>query len=339
MSFYIGPVNIDSPVFLAPMSGVSDPPYRRMVRRFGAGLVFSEMLATRPMVENVRKSPKKRELFDFENEFPIAVQLAGCEPDVVAEAARICEARGAHLIDLNFGCPVKKIVNNMGGSALMRDEDLSIRIIESTVKAVSVPVSVKMRLGWDFDCLNAHRLAKMSEDVGVKMITVHGRTRNQLYNGSADWHAVRAVRDEISIPLIVNGDICSIEDARTALECSGADGVMVGRGTYGRPWLVKQIIDDLSGISVETTPVGNSLFEIIDTHYREIIAYYGERTGVQIGRKHLGWYAQANFSSLEKISDFKSAVNTSTSSEAVCEIIESYFKDDTPSTQSTLSAA
>ena len=290
MSFTLGSVQIDDPVFLAPMSGVTDLPFRRLVRKFGAGLVFSEMLASRPMVENARKSPKKRESFDFDDEFPIAVQIAGCEPDVVAEAARICADRGAHLIDLNFGCPVKKIVNNMGGSALMRDEDLSIRIIDAAVRAVSVPVSVKMRLGWDHDCMNAPRLAKMAEDVGVQMITVHGRTRNQLYSGTADWNAVRAVREAISIPLIVNGDICSPEDAVDALEKSGADGVMVGRGCYGKPWLVRQVMEHLKGAPPSSSPSRAELCDLILGHYDALLEYYGIEAGVKIARKHIGWY-------------------------------------------------
>ena len=181
MAFSIGPIKIDDPVFLAPMSGVSDLPFRRLVKRYGAGLVFSEMIASRPMLEQCRRSPESS--INYAEEFPMAVQLAGCEPDIVAEAARINVDRGATIIDINFGCPVKKVINNFAGSALMKDEHLATRIMEATVKAVNVPVSVKMRLGWDEENLNAPRLAKIAEDVGVKMITVHGRTRNQLYNG------------------------------------------------------------------------------------------------------------------------------------------------------------
>lgn len=308
MSFSLGPIQIDDPVFLAPMSGVTDLPFRRLVRKFGAGLVFSEMLASRPMVEQAHKSPNKRESFDFDDEFPIAVQIAGCEPDVVAEAARICADRGAHLIDLNFGCPVKKIVNNMGGSALMRDEDLSIRIIDAAVRAVSVPVSVKMRLGWDHDSLNAPRLARMAEDVGVRMITVHGRTRNQLYTGTADWNAVHAVRDAISIPLIVNGDISTPEDAVTALEKSGADGVMLGRGCYGKPWLVRQVMEHLKGRSYSPAPDRAVLCDLVLDHYDALLDHYGTETGVRISRKHIGWYL-ADFENSDRV---RKQINQST---------------------------
>lgn len=321
MSFFIGPIKIDDPVFLAPMSGVTDLPFRRVVKKFGAGLVFSEMLASRPMIENARKSSRKRENFDFGEEHPIAIQIAGCEPDVVAEAARICEARGAQIIDLNFGCPVKKIVNNMGGSALMRDEPLAISIIEQTVKSVSVPVTVKMRLGWDHDSINAPRLARMAEDVGVRMITVHGRTRNQLYTGTADWDAVRAVRDAISIPLIVNGDICTPQDARNAIEQSGADGVMIGRGTYGKPWVVKQIMDHLKTGTHNSAPSGEELRDLILEHYNALLEYYGIETGLKIARKHIGWYV----SEMENSDALRSRVNRSENPNDVRQLISDYF--------------
>lgn len=324
MPISIGPITIDEPVFLAPMSGVSDLPYRRLVKRFGAGLVFSEMLASRPLVELARKNRNipPRERLDYAEEFPIAVQIAGCEPDLVSEAARICADRGAHIIDLNFGCPVKKVVNGMGGSALMRDEPLAFRIIEAAVKAVSVPVTVKMRLGWDFDCLNAPVLAKAAEDLGAKMITVHGRTRNQLYNGSADWEAVRAVRDAISLPLIVNGDILSADSARGALQKSGADGVMVGRGSYGKPWAVRQIMDDLSGRPITPAPSNAALCDLMLEHYDMLLEYYGIENGIRIARKHIGWYL-ADFDDAEVV---RRAVNTCSAPEQVKDLIRGYFR-------------
>ncbi len=272
------------------MSGVTDLPFRRLVKRYGAGLVFSEMIASRPMIEEYRRSGQSDTR--YAEEFPMVVQLAGCEPSIVAEAARLNVERGAAIIDINFGCPVKKVVNNFAGSALMKDEPLATRIMEETVRAVDVPVSVKMRLGWDETSLNAPRLAKIAEDVGIKMITVHGRTRNQMYKGTADWNAVRAVKDSVKIPVIVNGDITTPQDAVHALEQSNADGIMIGRGAYGRPWVVRQIIDYLRHGVASAAPSLPEISDLVREHYDAILSCYGRHTGVGVARKHIGWYCQ-----------------------------------------------
>jgi tRNA-dihydrouridine synthase B len=290
LGFSIGPVEISDPVFLAPMSGVTDLPFRRLVKRYGAGLVFSEMIASRPMIEECRRTPPRDTR--YAEEFPMVVQLAGCEPDIVAEAARLNVARGAAIIDINFGCPVKKVVNNFAGSALMRDEPLAARIMEETVRAVDVPVSVKMRLGWDDASLNAPRLAKIAENAGIKMITVHGRTRCQMYKGFADWAAVRAVKDAVKIPVIVNGDIAAPHDAARALRQSGADGVMIGRGAYGRPWVIRQTIDFLRHGNISAPPSLPEISALVQEHYDAILSHYGRHGGVGVARKHIGWYVQ-----------------------------------------------
>lgn len=319
--FTLGPVAIDTPVFLAPMSGVTDLPFRRMVKNYGAGLVFSEMIASRPMLEEYKR--EKLRPADYAEEFPMAVQIAGCEPDIMAEAAKINVARGAAIIDINFGCPVKKVVKNLAGSALMRDEKLATEIMAATVRAVDVPVTVKMRLGWDFDCLNAPALARAAQDVGVKMVTIHGRTRNQLYSGTADWDAVARVRDAVDIPLIVNGDIIDAASARAALQRSGANGVMVGRGAYGKPWLVRQVIDALTGNAVTPDPDAAQTLAVILAHYDAMLAHYGPHVAVGLARKHIGWYCE-NWSGWDAI---KPQINRLTDPQAVRDALVAHFTD------------
>lgn len=290
MSINVGPVAIADPVILAPMSGVSDLPFRRLVKRSGAGLVVSEMIASEAMVRASRQTLKMAQ--NLPEEFPMSVQLAGCEGRVMAEAARLNEDSGAAIIDINMGCPVKKVVNGHAGSALMRDLDHAKTLLTATVKAVKLPVTLKMRTGWDDANRNAPELARIAEGEGIQMLTVHGRTRNQLYNGHADWAFVRKVKEATKLPVIVNGDITTLEAARDALDQSGADGVMIGRGAYGRPWFLRQVIEYLKTGTRLPDPSLAEQEAIVLEHYDAMLEHYGVSTGLKIGRKHVAWYSK-----------------------------------------------
>lgn len=313
-------VRIETPVILAPMSGVTDLPFRRLAKQQGAGMVVSEMIASWAMVRENRNTLRMAEIDGCGG--VSALQLAGCDPAAMGEAARLAVDRGADLIDINFGCPVKKVaVGQMAGSALMRDEITAARLLEATVQAVSVPVTLKMRMGWDHASLNAPRLARIAEQAGIRMVTVHGRTRQQFYTGTADWDFIAQVKQAVRIPVIANGDIVTEDDAAEALRRSGADGVMIGRGCYGRPWFPAQVVQFLRTGQRRPEP---SLLDQKDTilmHYNGILSCFGIDAGLRLARKHIGWYSRG----LPGSAEFRAAVMRLDTVAAVIDLVTRFY--------------
>ncbi len=290
MTITIGPIALENPVLLAPMSGITDMAFRRIARRLGAGLVVSEMVVGQELLSGSREGLRRVQYAD--DEAPVAIQLAGNEATSLGEAAKLAQDLGAQIIDINMGCPAKKVCNGYAGSALMLDLGLAARLIAATVAAVSVPVTLKMRLGWDDTNRNAPELARIAADLGVTMVTVHGRTRCQFYKGQADWSAVAAVRESIDLPLVVNGDIATAEDAREALTRSGADAVMIGRACQGKPWLPGQIARRLAGGEAEAEPDLAMRRRVALEHFEAMIDHHGIELGVRCFRKHFAWYVE-----------------------------------------------
>ena len=318
-SITIGKHIFDNPVILAPMAGVTDFPFRSLVREFGASYAVSEMIASEAMI---RENKRTLQMVNMSKEkSPRVVQIAGHNPIVMAEVAKMNEDLGTEILDINFGCPARKIVNNQAGSALMKDEVHASKILSSIVKAVKIPVTLKMRLGWNDENKNAPSIAKIAEEAGIKMLTVHGRTRQQFYRGKADWEYVARVKSATNLPVIVNGDIATVEDVVLALEKSNADGIMIGRATYGKPWLLGQMKTFLNTGEKNHTPDIVEQRSILLRHYDMMLAYYGKKLGVCIARKHLAWYSKGLPSSAE----FRSLINTMTDEKKVKEYIFHFY--------------
>jgi len=321
-NFSVGPVRVEAPAVLAPLSGVTDVAFRRIAKRLGAGLVVSEMVASDELVQGSEEAQLRAEGAGIE---PHVVQLAGCDPHWMAEGARVAEAAGARIIDINMGCPAKRVIGGYAGSALMRDLDHAARLIEATVAAASVPVTVKMRLGWDDATINAPQLARRAQELGVKAVTVHGRTRQQFYKGEADWNAIAAVVDAIDIPVIANGDIGTLDDARRCLAASGASAVMIGRSAVGRPWLVGQVGAALQGRTIPD-PTPDEMMAIAVEHYEGLLSLYGEKVGVRHARKHLAGYADvASASGFHVPSNIRTALVTSEEPRTVTALLRSIY--------------
>ena len=321
----LGGTVIDTPVILAPMSGVTDLPFRRLARAEGTGLVVSEMIASNAMVRENRTTLKMAAVPEEIEGFgaPSSVQLAGCDPAVMAEAARLVVDGGAAIVDINFGCPVKKVaVGQSAGSALMRDEIAAARILEATVKAVSVPVTLKMRMGWDHASLNAPKLARIAEACGIRMVTVHGRTRQMFYTGTADWAFVAQVKAAVSIPVIVNGDILTPEDAAEALRQSNADGVMIGRGCYGRPWLPRRVAQYLATGRIPAEPGVAEQYAILLRHYEAMLTHHGSDPGLRLARHLVAWYSKG----LPGSAEFRAAINRAETVPAAQELMARFYE-------------
>ncbi|MCA8908032.1 MAG: tRNA dihydrouridine synthase DusB [Rhodospirillaceae bacterium] len=319
MGICLDQVHIDPPVILAPMSGVTDLPFRRLVRRLGGGLVVSEMIASREMLRAAQRM--RRSSTDCAEEWPMVVQLAGDDPGVMADAARLNVDRGAAVIDINFGCPAKKVVNKACGAAMMREPDLATRIMAAVVRAVPVPVTVKMRTGWDADSRTAPHLARAAEAVGVRLVTVHGRTRSDFYSGRSDWSFIRQVKEAVGIPVVANGDIAGPEDIDRCLEASGADGIMIGRAAQGRPWLIGQAAEYLRSGQWPAAPEPAARGRIAREHLDGLLSHYGLDRGLRIARKHLGWYAAG----LPDATTFRDKINRMTDHSDVFSEIAAFF--------------